>query len=61
MNYLTECKNVVLERIDENKNIPFESKVELKALVRKQFEVMGQTIGLIELLYLREKQETIKP
>lgn len=61
MNYLTECKDIVLNKIDENKNIPSEAKIELKALIRQQFQVIKEVIGVVELLYLRETQETLKP
>ncbi len=56
MNYITEAKNIYLKGIADNKNIPDYAKAELRQIISRQFQIMGQYIGVTELLYLREKQ-----
>jgi hypothetical protein len=54
-NYVTEAKNIYLKGIRGNKNIPTYAKAELEQVISRQFQIMSQYIGTVELLYLREQ------
>ena len=46
-----------IKGVQENKNIPAEFKPDIIAMISKQFQIMSQYVGTIELMLLREKAE----
>lgn len=56
--YWQKSKHIFLEGIDKNKTLPDHAKAELKELIAQHFRVIGQLIGTVEIIYLREKQNS---
>jgi hypothetical protein len=55
-NYTTESKNIFLKGIEQNKNISPADKKVLMEVVSRQFQIMSQYVGTVELITLRTKQ-----